>query len=284
MCSVTVISEKELLLENTGAFSPEKTFDCGQCFRFTVSEGSVTGIALGRRITIRKEGEGFILSGVTLAEFEEVWRRYLSLDTDYDAIHRTIVTALPEDDRRIMACAADVSQGIRILRQDRWEALCSFIVSQNNNIPRIKKIIETMCRSLGKPIGDGDYAFPTAEAVFAAGEEKIFSMGTGFRAKYIIDAARVVVEDPSFLDSVTACATYAEADVLLRQIKGVGPKVSACALLFGFGRTEAFPIDVWIRRVMDKYFPDGLDYTLFGDFAGIAQQYLFYYERYMGGE
>ena len=103
-------------------------------------------------------------------------------------------------------------------------------------------------------------------------------------AKYIADAARIVAEDDGYLESVAACSDYIEADMMLRRIKGVGPKVSACTLLFGFGRTDAFPIDVWIKRVIDKYFPDGLDHTVFGDAAGIAQQYLFYYERYMGGE
>ena len=268
-----------------GNFSPEKTFDCGQCFRFDPSpEGGVTGIAHGRRVNICRDGDVLRVSGITESDFTDVWQRYLALDTDYDEIDRRIGEALaPENGGSILADAAKVSAGIRILRQDKWETLCSFIISQNNNIPRIKKIITAMSREWGEKIGDDDYAFPTAKALYDAGEDKIFALRTGFRAKYITDAARIVCENEDFLDSVADCETYADADEMLRSIKGVGPKVSACVLLFGFGRTDAFPVDVWIKRVMEKYFPDGLDPAVFGDVAGIAQQYLFYYERYMGG-
>ena len=236
-------------------------------------------------MTVRREGDCLRIDGITESDFAETWQHYLALDEDYDAIDRMIAEALlPEKGGRILSDAAKVSAGIRILRQDKWETLCSFIISQNNNIPRIKKIIEAMSREWGERIGDEDYAFPTAKALVDAGEDKIFALRTGFRAKYIADAARTVAEDPDYLDRVAALEDYAAADEMLRRIKGVGPKVSACTLLFGFGRTDAFPIDVWIRRVIDKYFPEGLDPSVFGTAAGIAQQYLFYYERYMGGE
>ncbi len=268
-----------------GNFSPEKTFDCGQCFRFEPTDDGVSGIAHGRRVTISREGDSLRINGITAEEFDGVWRHYLALDEDYDAIDRAIAAALlPEKGGKVLTDAANISAGIRILRQEKWETLCSFIISQNNNIPRIKKIIEAMSLEWGERIGEYDYAFPTAKALADAGEERIFALRTGFRAKYIVDAARTVCENEGFLDSVAACADYAAADEMLRKIKGVGPKVSACTLLFGFGRTDAFPIDVWIRRVIDKYFPEGLDPSVFGNAAGIAQQYLFYYERYMGGE
>ena len=274
-----------IVVAGVGNFSPEKTFDCGQCFRYDPTDGGVTGIAHGRRVAIRREGDCLRIDGITESDFAETWQHYLALDEDYDAIDCAIAEALlPEKGGKILADAAKVSAGIRILRQDKWETLCSFIISQNNNIPRIKKIIEAMSREWGERIGDADYAFPTAKALVDAGEDKIFALRTGFRAKYIVDAARTVAEDPDYLDTVSACADYSAADEMLRRIKGVGPKVSACTLLFGFGRTDAFPIDVWIRRVIDKYFPEGLDPAVFGNAAGIAQQYLFYYERYMGGE
>ena len=275
-----------IILGDIGNFSPEKTFDCGQCFRFDPApDGGVTGIAHGRRVNIRRDGDNLVINGITESDFADTWQRYLALDTDYDEIDRRIGAALTaEKGGSILADAAKVSAGIRILRQDKWETLCSFIISQNNNIPRIKKIITAMSREWGEKIGDDDFAFPTAKALADAGEDKIFALRTGFRAKYIADAARTVCENEDFLDSVAACENYADADEMLRSIKGVGPKVSACVLLFGFGRTDAFPIDVWIKRVMEKYFPHGLDPTVFGDVAGIAQQYLFYYERYMGGE
>ena len=265
-----------------GNFSPEKTFDCGQCFRFEPRTcGGVTGIAHGRRVNISRVGDNLRIEGISADEFENTWEHYLALDEDYDSIDRAIAGAVPFDEGgRTLADAAAVSAGIRILRQERWETLCSFIISQNNNIPRIKKIISAMSEKWGERIGDGDHAFPTAKAVADAGEEAVFELRTGFRAKYIIDAARKVADDPGFLDTVASAADYAEADMLLRGIKGVGPKVSACTLLFGFGRTDAFPVDVWIKRVLGKYFPGGFDPAVFGNAAGIAQQYLFYYERY----
>ncbi|MBE6709245.1 MAG: DNA-3-methyladenine glycosylase 2 family protein [Ruminococcaceae bacterium] len=265
-----------------GNFSPEKTFDCGQCFRFEPLEGGgVTGIAHGRRVSISRMGECLRINGISADEFENTWEHYLALDEDYDSIDRMIAEAVPFDKGgQTLADAAAVSAGIRILRQEKWETLCSFIISQNNNIPRIKKIISAMSEKWGERIGDEDFAFPTAKALADAGEDAIFSLRTGFRAKYIIDAAQKVADDPGFLDTVAGCSDYAEADMLLRAIKGVGPKVSACTLLFGFGRTDAFPIDVWIKRVLEKYFPEGFDPAVFGNAAGIAQQYLFYYERY----
>lgn len=278
-------TDKGVAISGVGNFSPEKTFDCGQCFRFEpLDGGGVTGIAHGKRVNIIRREDSLIIDGITKDEFFSVWEHYLALDEDYDRIDHTIACALaPDMGGDVMAEATRVSQGIRILRQDRWETLCSFIISQNNNIPRIKKIISAMSEKWGERIGDSDYGFPTAKALADAGEDAIFDLRTGFRAKYIHHAARIVAEEEDFLDSVSASEDYSEADMLLRRIKGVGPKVSACTLLFGFGRTDAFPIDVWIKRVIDKYFPWGLDHKVFGNAAGIAQQYLFYYERYMGG-
>lgn len=285
MARIIDSDDRGIVLSDIGNFSPEKTFDCGQCFRFEPTNDGVTGIALGRRVTISRSGDMLRIDGITPEEYAGRWERYLAFDADYCEIDRRIAESLPpEGGGAILAEAAKVSAGIRILRQEKWETLCSFIISQNNNIPRIKKIISSMSEKWGEKIGDSDYAFPTAKALADAGEDAIFELRTGFRAKYIADAARIVAEDNGYLESVAACPDYAEADMMLRRIKGVGPKVSACTLLFGFGRTDAFPIDVWIKRVIDKYFPGGLDHTVFGDAAGIAQQYLFYYERYMGGE
>ncbi len=285
MFSLPVIVDETkdgVTVSNVGTFSPHKTFDCGQCFRFSETDGTVSGIVGKKRVSFRRDGDLLYAGNVTADEFSAYFMHYLSLDRDYDSVDSAVATALPrESDAAVMREAVRVSSGIRILRQEKWETLCSFIVSQNNNIPRIKKIVSALCASLGERIGDGDYAFPDAKTVLDAGEEKIFSLGTGFRAPYIIDAARHVAEDGTFLDRVAAADSYEDADALLRTVKGVGPKVSACTLLFGFSRTDAFPIDVWIKRVMEKYFPDGLDYNLFGDAAGIAQQYLFYYERYV---
>lgn len=282
MAKIISSDRSGITLSDIGNFSPEKTFDCGQCFRYEPIDGGVTGIAHGRRVNIKRVGDTLRLDGITENDYRTTWEHYLAFDEDYDAIDRMIADALPHDrGGSVLADAARVSAGIRILRQEKWETLCSFIISQNNNIPRIKKIISAMSEKWGERIGDTDYAFPTAKALADAGEDAIFDLRTGFRAKYIADAARIVAEDEGYLDSVAGCEDYTAADELLRRIKGVGPKVSACTLLFGFGRTDAFPIDVWIKRVIEKYFPHGLDHTVFGRAAGIAQQYLFYYERYI---
>ncbi len=267
-------------------FSVFKTFDCGQCFRFDsaqdeIFEHRVDGVAFGRNVSFAQNGDMLYIKG-TEEDFHNIWKEYLQLEVDYNAIDKKIVEVLPHSDRQHMQLAVDTGKGIRILRQDPWEALCSFIISQNNNIPRIKKIISAMSEKYGNDLG-GAYSFPSAEALFNAGEEEIFALRTGFRAKYIYDAAKKVHLGELDLSKVANAPSYEEAAEMLMSISGVGPKVAACTLLFGFGRTDAFPIDVWIKRVIEKRFPNGLDYTAFGNDAGIAQQYLFYYERYIEG-
>lgn len=275
-----------LEISEVGDFSVLRTFDCGQCFRFDpVEDGNfshrVDGIAFGRAVSFAEKGDGKLYVKGNEEVFHSIWGKFLGLDRDYGEINERIISALSGNDRLHMEKAAEASKGIRILAQDKWEALCSFIVSQNNNIPRIKKIITSMSEAYGEKI-DGGYAFPTAEALAAAGPDKLFELKTGFRAKYIYDAAEKVASGKLDLDAVANAATYEEAESLLLDIKGVGAKVAACTLLFGFNRFDAFPIDVWIKRVIEKRFPDGLDHRVFGDVAGIAQQYLFYYERYIG--
>lgn len=273
-----------------GDFSVFRTFDCGQCFRFEPCEPScpshkyeVEGIAHGKYVRFADGFEGELYVYSSPEDFESLWRSYLSLDIDYGAVNEKILFALSGADALHMARAAEASRGIRILRQDSWEALCSFIISQNNNIPRIKKIIAALCEKYGEKLSFG-YAFPTPEALFEAGEEAIFSLKTGFRAKYIYDAAQKITKGELLLSDIKAAETYEDAEKLLLAIKGVGPKVAACTLLFGFERLCAFPIDVWIKKVIANRFENGLDHTLFGEYAGIAQQYLFYFERYVGND
>lgn len=279
---------KVLRVGGTGDFSVFRTFDCGQCFRFDMVEDSeykceFSGVAMGRKVSFAQNevGEIFII-GADAGDFP-VWERYLSLDVDYEDINRSILENVADAaDREVTEKAIEASRGIRILRQDRWEALCSFIVSQNNNIPRIKKIIAAMCEKYGEKIGD-TYDFPTAAKLFEAGEDEIFALRTGFRAKYIHDAARRVTESGDFLEKIAAAESYPDAEGLLTSVKGVGPKVAACTLLFGFSRLDAFPVDVWIKRVLEHHYSAGFDHHAFGKNAGVAQQYLFYFERYLGG-
>jgi N-glycosylase/DNA lyase len=270
-----------LEIKPVGHFSVAKTFDCGQCFRFdpvtdTKHETEFSGVAYGRKISFAEESGKLYIYGATEDDFNSIWCRYLGLDTDYDAIDRDI---LSRSDSPALRDAVEYGRGIRILRQEPWEAVCSFIISQNNNIPRIKKIIAAMSEKYGDALGDNSYAFPTAKALFDAGESEIFALKTGFRAKYIFDAASRVCDgrlDLDFLDGSTD-----ECVKTLCSVKGIGPKVALCSLLFGFGRLDAFPVDVWIRRVMEKYFREGFTPDELGPYAGIAQQYLFYYERYI---
>lgn len=274
---------------NSGDFSVLKTFDCGQCFRFDRVENSsykveFAGVARGRKIGFAQNTEGeFFILGAMLEDFP-LWYNYLSLDVDYGKINESISKNVENpDDKKVLELAKDSARGIRILRQDRWEALCSFIISQNNNIPRIKKIISAMCEKYGEDVGEA-YDFPTPDALINAGEDGIGDLKCGFRAKYIHNAALAVSSGVLSLDSVAAAENYTDAEKLLTSLKGVGPKVAACTLLFGFERYDAFPIDVWIKRVLEKRFSENFNLASLGPAAGIAQQYLFYYERYLEGK
>ena len=291
---VSEISARQLkdgavsVVEVSGRDLPDldKTFDCGQCFRFEKvnngrHESEWGGVAFGRYVSFAEEDDKLYIYNSTEKEFEGLWRRYLDLDTDYLAIDRDI---LSRSDSEALKNAVAYGHGIRILRQEPWETVCSFIISQNNNIPRIKKIIRALSERAGERIdGTDEFSFPSAEAVEALGEKELFDLKTGFRAKYIYDAAKKVKEGDVDLLSIPRMPTPEGAE-LLCGIKGIGPKVAACALLFGFGKYDAFPVDVWIKKAIGKYFPGEFDAARLGEYAGVAQQYLFYYERYLGGE
>ena len=275
-----------------------KIFDCGQCFRFDPVENSphgveFAGVAFGRFVSFAQDGDVLYVYNTSEREFREVWSRFLALDVDYSAIAEDIAA---RSDNAGLHRAIEHGRGIRILRQDPWEAVCSFIISQNNNIPRIKKIIdalsyrcgerieipEAFARRLGRePVA---YAFPTAKSLVELGVDGLFALKTGFRAKYIYDAAVREVSGEIDHEYLATCERTADAVAALCEVKGIGPKVASCALLFGYGRYDAFPVDVWIKKVIEKYFlvsPKDFTPEILGKYAGIAQQYLFYYERYI---
>ena len=269
--------DKKVEIERPNNFDIGQIFDCGQCFRFNrCGENAYEGVAFDRYIKIEQTGGRVIFYGTDEDDFEGIWAPFFDLGTDYGAI----IDSFGDDE--VLRKAADYASGIRILRQDKWETLCSFIISQNNNIPRIKGIIDNMSKRFGNLIWKTDrrefYSFPTAKSLYEAGEEEIFALKTGFRARYINDAARTVTENPFFLTEVSSLDTPSASEKL-QQIKGVGNKVAACTLLFGFARNDAFPVDVWVKRILAKYYPDGAGENLTGKNAGVAQQYLFYYER-----
>ena len=256
--------------------SPKQTFECGQCFRFRCVDGIYEGVVGSSLLRVGNIDKDTVIFGCTLSDYEKKWKRYLSIDRDYPLL----CTDFESNGDPILSAAASYGRGIRILRQDKWEALCSFIISQNNNIPRIKKIIEKLCRTYGERItGDGEhYSFPTAQRLASLSVDELYALSMGFRAKYVYDAAQKVSSGEIDLAYADTLSTKDAADYLCR-IKGVGPKVALCTLLFGFDRTDAFPIDVWVKKVLAKYYPDGPCSALTGKNAGIAQQYLFYYER-----
>lgn len=258
-------------ISRDGLFEPSKTFDCGQCFRFERCEGGWQGIAMGRLLMVLDGGDMIALVGVDEPEYRRIWESYFDLDRDYGEIN----AALSRD--AVVRNALNSAKGIRILRQDRWETLCSFIISQNNNIPRIKGIIGRLCEAFGERI-DGGYAFPSADRIASLTEEQLAPIRSGFRARYILDAARRVTDGRTDLDAVSAMS-YDDAKKYLMQIKGVGNKVADCVLLFGYGFFDAFPKDVWIKRVIEKYYGENFDESIFKPYGGIAQQYLFYSER-----
>ena len=272
---------KKVRIEKPLNFDITQTFDCGQCFRFNkAGENTYEGVALGKYIKVEQSENSITFYNTDASEFENIWSNYFDFNTDYAGIINSF-----KDDRTLKT-AAEYSSGIRILRQDMWETLCSFIISQNNNIPRIKGIIERMSEKYGEIVWkDGDkkyYSFPDAKTLLDAGEKEIFDLKTGFRAKYIFDCANTICSQPFFLTDVNNLSTP-EASLHLQKIKGVGAKVAACTLLFGYARHDAFPVDVWVKRILEKYYPDGENGHLTGKYAGIAQQYLFYYERCSNG-
>jgi N-glycosylase/DNA lyase len=180
-----------------------------------------------------------------------------------------------------MKRATDFGAGIRILRQDKWEALCSFIISQCNNIPRIKKIVETLCSTFGDPVelnGKTFYTFPSADRVASLEAEDLAPLRCGYRAPYIIDAARAVASGELNLEELSR-KDFNTALKTLKSLNGVGDKVANCVILFGLCMLNAFPIDVWMKKAIKEHYGDGFDPKIFGDYAGIAQQYMFYYAR-----
>ena len=261
-------------ISRDGLFEPSKTFDCGQCFRFERIDGGWRGIAYGKELTVI-EGDEIELVGVGSDEFYGIWRQFFDLDRDYEEIKN----CLSADS--VVKNALESAKGIRIMRQEKWETLCSFIISQNNNIPRIKGIIGRLCESFGDKI-TGGYAFPSAERIAVLTEEDLAPIRSGFRARYILDAATRVSSGEINLDSLSDMS-YDDAKRCLMQIKGVGNKVADCVLLFGYGFFDAFPNDVWIKRVIEKYYGDSFDEAVFKPYGGIAQQYLFYSERGFDG-
>ncbi len=248
-------------------FNLYETLDCGQAFRWKKVESEhqimYEGFFVDNYLKISQDNDHFIFYDTTPDIFESIWVDYFDFNTDYSEIKKR----LSVDETLKKAC--DFAGGIRLLKQDFWESLCSFIISQNNNIPRIKGIISRLCEHYDH--------FPNADELAVETPESLDFLRAGFRSKYLIDAAVKISSGEINIDELKTMSVD-EAGKILKTIKGVGPKVSECVLLFGMYRTDAFPVDVWIKRVMEKYYPNGLPECTKG-IEGIAQQYLFHYIR-----
>ncbi len=264
--------KKFLKFENVTDLDLAQTLDCGQSFRWVEREdGGFDGVAFNRSVTVRLDGTDLYIENADESD-RELWHSYFDLDLDYGKIRGEISAIHP-----ILADAAKYAPGIRILRQEPYEALCTFIISQNNNIKRIKGIVQRLCEQFGDRLPDGTYAFPDAEKMASLTADDLAPLRAGFRNRYLVDAARKVADGDVDLEKCRSC-DYDEARRELMQITGVGVKVADCALLFGLHRIEAFPLDVWMKRAMATLFP-GMTPGDFGQYAGIAQQYIFHYSR-----
>ena len=246
----------------------KQTLFCGQCFRFReLSQGEYDGFAGDKYVRLSQREDGIAVESPE--EDMEFWKEYFDLSQDYSSLMDSFVI---EETQK----AACTGRKIRVLKQQPFETLISFIISQNNNIKRITGIIDRLCCQFGEKIESG-YAFPKAEALAGLREEDLSELRAGFRAKYIIDAADKVAGGETDLEKIRLMSDD-EAREELKKIKGVGDKVADCVLLFGLYHTSAVPKDVWIKRVNAYYYPKGLPECV-GQYAGIAQQYLFDYAR-----
>ena len=267
-----ISSENFIVIPDVRDLDLEQTLDCGQSFRWEKqNDGSFSGVAFGKYVNISLDGTDMIIKNAA-PEDEKIWREYFDLELDYGKIRGDISKLHP-----VLEEAARYAPGIRILRQEPYEALCTFIISQNNNIKRIKGIVARLCESFGDEIDEGVYTFPNAERLEELTPDDLAPLRAGFRNRYIIDSAKKVASGEVDLE-LCKTADYDTARAELMKITGVGVKVADCTLLFGMHRVEAFPVDVWMKRAMEKLFP-GMSANDFGEYAGIAQQYIFHYSR-----
>lgn len=276
-----------VILEDIENFDAKAIFTCGQAFRwYEEKNGSFTTVHLGRVLNVLNEDDKVIFKGTNLEEFNEIWIDYFDLNTDYQSIRKSLAN------NKILANAMEYGKGIRILNQNHFEMLISFIISANNMIPRIRKSIEVISMRYGKFICQDEnrkyYSFPTVEELSKATVEELREFAkVGFRDKRIFDTVNMIKNENIDLDSFENLETDNLREELLK-FSGVGNKVADCIMLFSYKRGEVFPVDVWIKRVMEELFikeetpvkkiSKEAD-RIFGKYAGYAQQYLFYYGR-----
>ena len=285
---VTEVINNDIVLKNVDSFKLSDIFDCGQCFRFNcIEENEYIGTAFGKTVRISQKNDAIIFHNTTYEDFSDVWFDFFDLNRNYTEIKQNLL----KSNDPVICNAIEYGNGIRILKQDLWETVISFIISASNNIPRIKGIIERLCSEFGEPHeyeGNIYYSFPSPEIIAQLDETSLSCIRAGFRTKYILNCARLAVSGELDLNMLYKLPTV-EAKKILMSVPGIGNKVSDCILLFALAKFDSFPIDVWIKRIMEHCSFDGKEQTIpviadfaqanFGADSGIAQQYLFYYAR-----
>lgn len=284
--------EQEYKISNIDSFELKDIFDCGQCFRWNEQQdGSYTGVFGDNVLNVAKIGNEVIFKGICKTDIKETVEKYFDLNRDYQKI-KSELEKIDEN----MKKSIEYGQGIRILNQDLWETIISFIISANNNIPRIKGIIERLSKKYGKEIEWNNtkyYTFPTAKALKDVTVQEYRELGLGFRDIRLYETTHMILDKKVDLEAMKNNPNTMEVREQLLSLSGVGPKVADCILLFSdLKRFEVFPIDVWVRRVMNDLYIHNEDETKvnkkqiekiaqekFGDLAGLAQQYLFYWRR-----
>lgn len=287
------MKEQIFVLKNYNSFELKDIFECGQCFRWNLKEdGSYTGIFGKNVLNVKKEDRKIVFEGIcTDDDIINVVVNYFDLNRDYEEIKRKLAKV-----DRNLSTSIKYGQGIRILNQDLWETIVSFIISANNNIPRIKGIIERICAKYGDEIiwnNEKYYLFPTPERLKDVSIEDFRNLGLGFRDVRLYETTHMILDGKLDFYELHKEKDTAKIKEKLLSLSGVGPKVADCILLFStLKRFEVFPIDVWVRRVMNELYIKNDDETKvnkntiekiakekFGDLAGLAQQYLFYWKR-----
>lgn len=281
-----VMKKNNVVINNIAHFDPVHTFECGQCFRWErIDDSHWFGVAKGFALDLEWNGKDLILHNTDEDVFQKIWYPYFDLGRNYGEIKEQLSKNDP-----IMKEAIDFGHGIRLLRQDFQETLISFLISQNNGIPRIKKIVESIAKSFGEPIEcskPGTYAFPACGRLAELTLEDLRVIRAGYRDKYIQKASRQVCSGEVSLDIIMN-GSIQESRLEMQKFFGVGQKVADCTLLFSGTRYDIFPVDRWVRRVMAELYlgyeasneeVNSFAMEKFGELAGFAQQYLFYYAR-----
>ena len=286
------MKEQTYKIKNCKSFELTHILDCGQCFRWNKQDdGSYTGVFKGNVLNVQKVKNEVVFKGICKGNIQEVVTDYFDLERDYEQIKKK----LSRIDSNV-SNSIKYGRGIRILNQDLWETIISFIISANNNIPRIKGIIERLSKSYGNEIkwnGNTYYTFPTPEQLKNVTVQEYRNLGLGFRDVRVYETTHMILDKKVDLDELQKKLDTLKVREQLLTLSGVGPKVADCILLFStLKRFEVFPIDVWVRRVMNELYIKSEDETKvnkkqieklaqekFGSLAGIAQQYLFYWKR-----